>query len=358
MSSLVYSTNDMKKKIILVTTIVSLIVLIISMPYIIKRINNFNVDDPEIVNVEFSDKIEFYDDKYQLISGEEYIVYYDVIMTKQTYKKNPNIFIMDETGYKVLSKNVEVSKEKISFNNVKVRYQMTIIVDGNASFYFNFNFVWNLDGETDHGIHCINKNKKSYPVHITLSTIDVDFCFSNELLFTYKAKPGQTLSDILYDDKISKYDGSNFSKLLNKVLNDKLVNFASPKDVFEYNNLEELGFNGWICNDKSYDDPIYEKIEVYPSFKDNGDYKYLCVSNISVYNSHDYFLQPSFYLEFNENNQVRIYNVKYTLYSDSDIIIIEDDKFKITEAGTALITVKYDLGFYSGERTITVEKRE
>ena len=51
-------------------------------------------------------------------------------------------------------------------------------------------------------------------------------------------------------------------------------------------------------------------------------------------------------------------NVKYTLYSDSNIVSIVDGKYKLTYYGVAEITVEFDFGFCSGTTTFIVERKE
>ncbi len=317
----------MKKKIILIICItIPLLVLAIFSPYIIKRIRDYNVKDPIITNVEFSDDIECYNGVYQLTSHEKYVIYFEAKMTRKTYKRNPFIFFVSPSQFEVIEDPIEISMEKFDSKNVKVRYKMNISFEGEFQNIIRFDFVWNLAHSNNRGVYCKNEKYNSLSINVTyFPTIDVNFYHINKLLFTYKAKKGETLSDILYDGNISLYNGSNISRLLNKVLNDELKMYFRYVDDTDFYCLENLGFKGWISSETAYSTRLYENINVYSSFENNGDYNYIYVDDMTLIKLYDYYFSPGIYINlvnYGEEQKQYINNINYTLYSESDIVVI------------------------------------
>lgn len=355
----------MKKKLIIATIIVlPVLILIILSPYIIKRIRDFNVKNPIIVNVEFDDEVQYYNEMYQLSSDDEmyYTIFYEAEMTKHIYRRNPYIFHMGITNFNVIGEPIEVEVEKSGTGKVKVTYKMIISVDGEFQNYLRFNFVWNLKHSPNEGVVCKIENDKKLKVNVThYSTVDINFFHLNKLLFTYKVNKGETLSDVLYDGNISVYNGSNMSRLLNIILNKELELYFSYTTDIETYFLEELGFNGWICLDKSFSEPLYENINVYSNFENNGDCNFIKVNDLLLNNLNDFYFSPEIYVDFSNyesKEKEYIKNINYVIYSDSNIVDIKDNKFRLIEPGEAEITLEYDLGFYKGTRTFKISYDE
>ena len=125
--------------------------------------------------------------------------------------------------------------------------------------------------------------------------------------------------------------------------------YAYPNNGAQY--LLDYGFEGWVREDGgSLDEPIFEEVNLIPMFPFRGDCSFLTINNKVQYGLYDYYLAPLFYID-----DERTVNIKYTISSESEIVSIVDNKYKLIDYGVAEITVEYDLGFYKGTRTFVVK---
>ena len=345
---LIEKNNTIRSKKMIIFTLISIIILMISVFLISNCLKYRNLDNPVVTSLSLDDNIPVQNEIYYLTANQEYVLYFDIQMCKKTYEIKPKFYI--SSNFEVLQNPMLISEEKINTNEYKQTYKVIISTRGAFVRDETINIYWSYkENNFNGGPVCDILVNNIFKINSSLiSTINVNFYFINKIIFTYKLEKGKSLNNILYVN-------SNVENLINALLNYELNIFTFKPFDNESNilNLLEFKFNGWILeNGKSLDEPIFSDIDLYPDIPYIGDCNDLVVNDINLIGLHDY-KTPIFNIGGNYTS-----NINYSLSSNSNIVSIKDNKFKLTDYGIAEITVEYDLGFYKGVRVFTVECKE
>jgi len=175
---------------------------------------------------------------------------------------------------------------------------------------------------------------KPLPVKVSKTrTANVRFVFNADEIMTFEIGIGESITDAIFnvgkqEELLNDFITNKYPQLNNKVL-----------------------FEGWEradgekLYDRIYNDvTVNAVVNVKPSVTFNVEVRRF---GCGVFNT----MKPMFLLDGQEYE-----NVLYELESDSDCVeIVEKREIKGAKPGTAMVFVKYDLGFYSGECNFSAE---
>ena len=355
---LIAKNKNIRKKSIIIYALIVTIILLISIPIIISNSKYRNIENPIITAMELDDDIPVLENTYYLTAEEEYELYFEVLVADKTYKLNPKFYI-STLHFEVIEKPILIEEEKIDSKTLKLKYKALISTIGAFKDDEKIDIFWNYNNDPHSGPMCKFQINNVFSLNSSLlATEQINFYYLNKKICTYNLERGKSISDLLFIDRNKKdiYDCTNEGNLINALLNSEFRDIVSyiqsESDIYC---LSELGFDGWIRDDgKSLDELIFEEVNVYATFANPRiDFsKYVKVNDDSRIGLADY-TEPGFII-----NGEHTKNVKYTLYSDSNIVSIVDGKYKLTDYGVAEITVEFDFGFCSGTTTFIVERKE
>lgn len=361
--TLLISKNKlMKKRNYIIYSLIAVVILLIVIPFILNNSKYRNIKNPIVTSIELDEDIPVFSDTYYLTDGEEYDLYFEVLVPEKTYRLNP-IFYIQDIDISMISSPYLISEEKIDSKTFKLKYKAVFTTSGAFKEKVNIEIYWNYHNNSSFGVMCPLQTNNVFTFESNLlSTVPVHFYYLNKPICTYNIKRGTSINDLLFNDgeNESIYDCSNEGELINALLNSEFIDVIgyisypveSPSYIYC---LSELGFNGWIREDgKSLDELVFEETKVFATFVNPRiDFSDFVEVRDDIRIGISDYLEPLFTI-MGEHTK----NVQYKLFSESDIVSIIDGKYKLTDYGIATITVEFDFGFCQGTTTFIVERKE
>lgn len=166
--------------------------------------------------------------------------------------------------------------------------------------------------------------------------VKLDVVLNTKTLISFEVPKGKNLFGSIFD--------SYHEAMLRDIVNAELNNTVGENRV---------RLNGFYRSDgKSLGEKVYEDIELLADVELNES---TIPFTVSVEDATTFIYSTNFIPIINVNGK-RYDNVKYELYSDSDLVEIYDNKYLYAvKPGDVEIEVHYDLGFYKGKESINLK---